>query len=188
MKLIELATELIPEGIHIQEIPLQILFAANRMPVPAFWPEGKGKYLPGIMVPELTVEESIEAVTKSVPNDPCIVFAIEDLLRENHLISTDQSMSPYLYSTFSILHELGHCLDFQSRYADKGLSGSDFYSDYQIEELKLGLDEIGQLAKKEREGSKKFIYYLTMYHKKYRENPFEVIADRYALNRLLDMK
>ncbi|NOU94886.1 hypothetical protein GC093_16895 [Paenibacillus sp. LMG 31456] len=184
MKLIERAKQLIPCDIVCHEISLAILFNASRLPAPAFWPESKGSYESGIIVPDLRVEDSIEAMIKSVPDDPCMIPALENLLKQNHIIAANEVMNPHLYASFSILHELGHWYHFQENYTRRGLNGQKYITDYKEIQLKLELEKIGELAKKAKKGSQEQIELLSEYHKLYRKHPFEIIADQFAIGRL----
>lgn len=186
MKIIDLANKLISAEIPVHEISLTTLLQAKRLPAPAFWPEPKGTYKAGIMVPELKIEDSINIIQKFVP-DPCIITTIENLLKENKIIGWQEAMSPHIYASFSILHELGHWYDYQDRYVAAGLGGAKYYSDYSEELSKLRLNELGELTKRQIEGSQAQIQYLTLYHKRYREHPFEQIADQFAICKLKEL-
>lgn len=188
MMLIDIARLIIPDGIFYQEIPVSTLINAKRQPTPAFWPEGKGNYKAGIVIPEIAVEDSITVLHQAIPDDPCILSGVENLLRRNHLLANNEPIDPELYAVFSILHELGHWFDFQTRYASRGLSGNEFNSDYNAEMSKLELGELEKLIKMSEQGADEFFNNLTLFHKKYREHPFEVIADQYAIEKLNALK
>jgi hypothetical protein len=187
MKFIDLANKLIPAEITVHEVSLPILNRAKRLPTPEFWPKPKGIYRSGIMVPELEIEDSINVFQKFVPNDSCAITTIENLLKENNIIGSQEAMSPYLYASFTILHELGHWHDYQDRYVVEGLGGDEYHSDYVEEKSKLQLNELEQLVREQIKGSQAFIEYLTLYHKRYRENPFEQIADQFAICKLREL-
>lgn len=188
MKYIDLAQELITDEAPFQEISVSILLEAKRIPVAAFWPQGNEIYKAGIIVPSIDIEDSINFVNTYVSNDPTVILTIENLLKEKRIIKSDETMSPKVFAIFSIYHELGHWHDYQNRYASKGLNGNDFFLDHKKEEDKLGLSEIGNRAKNEAKGSPGRLELSKLYHQTYRENPFEKIADDYAIKRLEEYK
>ncbi|BAU28547.1 hypothetical protein DFP93_105221 [Aneurinibacillus soli] len=187
MKLIDLANKLIPAEIPVHEISLTILSQEKRLPAPAFWPKPNDIYKAGIMVPELKLEDSINTIQESVPDDPCIITTIENLLKENKIIGWQEAMSPHIYASFSILHELGHWYDYQDRYVAAGLGGAKYLSDYSEEQSKLRLNELIELTRKQIKGSQAHIQYLALFHKRYREHPFEQIADQFAICKLREL-
>ncbi|TCZ71449.1 hypothetical protein E0485_22620 [Paenibacillus albiflavus] len=184
MQYIELARKLMPSDIPVHEVSLPTLYQAARLPTPSFWPDAKGEYTAGIMVPKMKIQESLTELQKWVPDDPYTYLSIENLLNGNKLLDLNESMSPQLYATFSILHELGHWYDFQDRYRAVGLSGKQYYSDYTEEQSRLNLDEITKQIHTQTRGSREQMDLLILYHETYRQHPFERIADQYAINNL----
>lgn len=183
MKYIELAKQLLPLDVPCQEIPL----IKGRLPVPTMAPIGNEHYRAGIYLPAINVDESIEILINNIPDDPYMVGVIEDILRSNGLLDKCNVMSPYNYAVFAIFHELGHWHDFQDRYIALGLDGNDYLKDYRNEEDKLGLSTLIAKIRSAEKGSKKQGILLRDYYKKYRENEFEIIADKYAIMKLISL-
>jgi hypothetical protein len=180
----QLAKEIIPTGVPYNIIPANLLVENKRLPTASVWVEGIGDYKAGLVIPDIEVSESISIINRVV-SDPVAILVIEDLLREEKVIRVDEEMTAYDFARFSIYHELGHWYDFQNRYLSKGLTGKQFNADNKTEMSNLKLDEIALKVRNEINGSTTQVALLKLYHRKYRENIFEVIADRFAIESMI---
>lgn len=182
MKFSDLAREIIPEDVPFCIMPIKLLLENGSLPTASVWVEGKGQYKAGIVIPDIEVSDSINIIKRVIKNDPYGILIIQDILQEESIIAENDNMTPYEFAKYSIYHEMGHWYDFQNRYVSKGLDGKQFNLDNKLEISKLNLNEIGCRVRNERAGSEAQIALLRSYHKKYRENIFEIIADRFAIN------
>ena len=103
--------------------------------------------------------------------------------RIKKMIYTKCDFDDISFSVFSILHELGHCIQYKD-FIDKGHTDPDFISTYELQRAILYTQRNNEYKKCK---SKQDVINLnTKYDTLYAELPTEKYADDFALKRLLE--
>lgn len=128
----------------------------------------------GLYLPNCDSLEALEFCKSKMP---------DGFERIKEMISTKCDFDDISYSAFSILHELGHWIQYKD-FIDKGYNDQEFIIIYELKrgELKLQRDIEWKTCKSKDE----IIELNKKYDKLYAELPTERYANDYALNHLLE--
>lgn len=128
----------------------------------------------GLYLPDCDSSEALEYCESSMP---------DGFRRIKKMIYTKCDFDDISFSVFSILHELGHWIQYKD-FIDKGHTDPDFISTYELQRAILYTQRNNEYKKCK---SKQDIINLnTKYDTLYAELPTEKYADDFALKRLLE--
>ena len=133
---------------------------------------------PGIFLPDMTLSEYF-VTEKAIKEGYYALAEVEKMLTLHEVIKPGQTLNAVSLVTFYLLHEEGHWICLKNNYINKNKTPEDFIKDYRAQE-----DFCNNIYFKESIGEN-----LDEQHKSYariyRQNKYEVIADAYAIRRII---